>query len=94
MRYRNDFLKKMGMNIKEENGNLVRSPLVEICGCRRVLIENHIAILVYEEDQICVKVRFGMIIVSGLELRLCRVSKDQVIICGKIHGITMKRRDQ
>lgn len=94
MRYRDDFLNKLGMYMKENKENVVRPPLVEICGCRRVLIENHLSILIYEENRICVKVHFGTIVVSGLQLRLCRVNKEQLIICGQIHGVTMKRSNE
>ena len=64
-------------------------PLVEIYGDRRVLIENHRGVTEYKREQICVRVGFGQIVVSGSELELAHMSKDQLVICGKIAGINL-----
>lgn len=66
-------------------------PLVEIIDNRRVLIENHHGVNEYGASLIRVKVKFGTICVSGCELELARMTKDQVIISGTIESVTLNR---
>lgn len=67
-------------------------PLVEICGERRVLIENHRGVSRYCVDQICVRVHYGEVAVCGHGLELARMSKEQLVICGQIEGVSLIRR--
>lgn len=64
-------------------------PLVEICGNRRVLIENHKGITCYGGKEIFVKVKKGDIHVVGDGLFLCRMNKTKLVITGKITAIHM-----
>ena len=61
-----------------------KQPLVEIAGERRVLIENHYGVTGYGSQEICVKVRFGHIIVCGNGLELVRMTKEQLVVMGNI----------
>ena len=67
-------------------------PLVEICGEGRVLIENHRGVSRYCTDRICVRVKYGEVAVLGQGLELVRMTKEQLVICGCIDGITLVRR--
>lgn len=67
-------------------------PLVEIIGDCRCLIENHRGVTQYGREKICVKVKFGQIAVQGCGLEIARMSKAQLIISGRIEGVTMQRR--
>ena len=64
-------------------------PLVEICGNRRVLIENHMGVVQYAKDQICVKVAYGFVSVRGRHLELARMSREQLVICGSILCVSL-----
>lgn len=68
-------------------------PLVEIFGDRRVLLENHCGVTKYSETSICVKVRYGQIQISGCDLRLMRMTRQQIIVCGKIDAVALFRGD-
>ena len=68
--------------------------IVEIAGHRRVLIENHQGVTQYGNCRICVKVKFGMLSVTGSGLELTRMTKDQLIVSGCINGLQIERRDQ
>ena len=59
-------------------------PLVEILGEHRVLIENHRGVVEYGCTEICTKVKFGIIKVCGNGLMLSRMTKQQLVISGKI----------
>ncbi len=65
--------------------------LVEILGDRRVLLENHCGVTKYSETNICVKVRYGQIQISGCGLRLMKMTKQQIIVCGRIDAVALFR---
>lgn len=70
---------------------LPRQMLLELCGDRRVLIENHRGVAAYGTEEICVRVPFGTVRVSGTQLRLCRMLGSQLIITGRITAIAVQR---
>lgn len=68
-------------------------PVVELIGERRVLIEGHCGVKEYSRERISIGVRFGMIQICGRCLELSRMTKEQLVICGRIDCVTLKRRD-
>ena len=66
--------------------------VVELAEDCRVLIENHNGVTEYGREKICVRVRFGSVEVCGCGLELARMTKDQLVITGRIHGIALHRR--
>lgn len=68
--------------------------IVELGGDRRVLIENHFGITQYSRDRICIKVTFGFITVFGCDLELSRMTRQQLIICGRIDSVSIIRRNR
>ncbi len=70
---------------------LPAQPLVEILGDHRVLIENHCGVTKYGETDICIRVHYGCIRVSGSELHLAKMTKNQIIICGMIDAVEICR---
>lgn len=67
-------------------------PVVEIAGDRRVLIENHFGVKEYSRERITVKVKYGFVSVCGCRLELMRMTREQLVICGQIDGVTLQRR--
>ena len=70
-----------------------REPLVELVGQNRVLIENHLGVLGYECNEICVKVKFGKVVVCGETMVLSRMTKEQLLITGCIESVRFCRRE-
>ena len=68
-----------------------RQPLIELVGDRRVLIENHLSVTQYGREEICVKVSYGCVGVKGTCLELAKLSREQLVITGCIHGIFLHR---
>ena len=66
-------------------------PLLELAGESRVLIENHYGVSEYSRERVGVKVRFGVLLVCGCGLELAKLSKDQLVISGRIDGIQVIR---
>ncbi|MBQ7129913.1 MAG: sporulation protein [Oscillospiraceae bacterium] len=67
-------------------------PLVEIAGDSRVLIEQHRGVREYSRERIGVNVKFGVVQVCGSCLELRRMTREQLVIRGKIDGISLLRR--
>ncbi len=69
-------------------------PLVEIAGMERVLIENHNGVCEYGREQIRVNVRYGQVCIQGCGLRLSQMTAAQLVISGRIQGVSFveKRR--
>ena len=61
--------------------------VVEIAGNHRVLIENHRGVKLYERDKICVSAKCGVIRICGQCLRLTKMSREVLIIRGKIQQV-------
>lgn len=72
-------------------GTVPSVPLIEIIADRRVLIENHRGVYRYTREQICVHTVSGMVRIDGQKLFLERMSHDQLIIVGKIDGVSICR---
>lgn len=58
--------------------------LVELYGNERVLIEEHRGILGYGQEEIRVGTSYGIAVIEGLDLRLCCMSRSQLVIRGRI----------
>ena len=69
-----------------------KKPLVEIVGYKRVLVENHFGIATYSTSEIQIKVLFGIICVTGSELCLMNISREQLVITGCIEAVKICRR--
>ena len=67
-------------------------PVVELAGDRRVLIERHQGMTEYSRERICVKVSYGMVCVCGCGLELSRMTRDQLVISGRIDCVQLQRR--
>lgn len=65
------------------------SPLVELLGQRRILIENHCGVMQYCPNQIVIKVSYGPLSICGYGLRLSLMTKQQLIITGQIRQIQL-----
>ena len=66
-------------------------PLVEIAGHGRVLIENHRGVCCYGCEEIRIRVSYGQIAVTGSGLELARMSREVVVITGRIENVTLHR---
>ena len=66
--------------------------IIEIAGERRVLIENHQGVAAYGQERILVNVKFGTVCVCGCHLEMVHMTKEQLVIFGRIDSIGLQRR--
>ena len=68
-------------------------PVVEISGNCRVLIEGHMGVKAYSREKIVVNTRIGAICVCGCGMELQRMTREQLVIRGKIDTVSLHRRE-
>ena len=73
----------------EETGLKPRT-LAEIYGRDRLLVEHHRGILGYGTECIRIAATFGVLVVEGAELRLCCMSRSQLVIRGRLLCLRME----
>lgn len=79
-----------GMDLAGET--LPGMTVAELAGDRRVLIEGHRGVTEYYRDRVTVKVGYGWLRVSGYGLELRQMSKERLVIAGRIDGIELRRK--
>ena len=60
----------------EQACSTLKTPLAELAGYNRVLIENHMGVLAYSTQEIQIKVQYGRLTINGCDLRLLQLSKE------------------
>ena len=68
-------------------------PKVTVVNIDRILIENYKCILEYQDIFIRIKMSNGLIDISGLNLELNEMTKDDLIIRGTIESIEFEKID-
>lgn len=68
--------------------------LIEMFDNRWLLIEKHCGVIGYAKDKITVKLSKGCLCVQGDDLKLGKMSKDQLKIFGVIHSVRFCGRDR
>jgi len=68
--------------------------IIEIAEDRRVLIENHHGVCEYGREKISVKVKYGLVNICGDHLELRQMTKEQLVISGRIHCVSLVRREE
>lgn len=64
--------------------------LAEVYGTDRLVVEEHRGIVSYGTERIRIATTFGSLIVEGEALRLCCMSRSQLLIRGKLHSLRME----
>lgn len=92
MGQRRNWMERLAEGMDLPGEPLPGQPVVELAGDRRVLIENHRGVTGYSREEICVKVSYGIVRVCGCGLELSRMTREQLVISGRIDGISLQRR--
>lgn len=88
---RNFILERLTMAADLTDEAIPQLPLIEIAGDCRVLIENHMGVIAYGTEEICVRVKYGTIAVCGCRLELARMIKGQLVVSGRIDKVVLNR---
>ena len=86
------FLERMVTDTELMQEPMPGQTIVEMAGYSRVLIENHKGVRAYGREKIVVGVGYGLLTVCGCNLELQHMSKEQLVIRGRIDGVNLHRR--
>lgn len=87
-----EFWRRLAHRMDLHSQPLPGIPLLELAGDSRVLLENHQGVLEYTHDRIGIRVKFGSVVVQGQGLELCHMTRQRLVIYGKIRSVTLEGR--
>lgn len=64
---------------------------ITIVGFKKLLLENYIAILDYQDFYVRVKVKIGIININGFNMQLEEMNSDDIMIIGDIDSIDFEK---
>ena len=79
-----------GMDLAGES--LPGMTVAELAGDRRMLIEGHRGVTEYCRERVTVKVGYGLLSITGCGLELRQMSRQQLVISGRIDAIAVRRK--
>lgn len=89
MKRRKSWTQKLVHQIEQQGESVPLQPILELCGDRRIWIENHQGVKEYDPERISIAVRYGQISVCGSGLRLSRMQGKMLLITGRIETIAI-----
>ena len=66
-------------------------PKLTVMGFEELLVENYKSILEYQDFYIRLSTHIGIVNINGFELNLNEMTKDDILITGKIEGIDFEK---
>jgi sporulation protein YqfC len=66
-------------------------PRLRLLGDLQVLVENHLGVRSFHEDEAVVATKIGDLLIYGADLRVGAVSEDAVLVTGRIEGLRYRR---
>lgn len=91
MKNRDSWMQRLTEGMELEQEPLPGRTIIEICGDNRVLIENHRGVQSYGREEICVGTSFGRVGIRGCGLELGKMTRQQLVIRGRIECVCLKR---
>ena len=71
---------------------LLDAPLIMLVGKRKIYLENHKGIALYQKDLIKVRVKSGILIIKGDKLKIEEIESENIYIQGKINELAYEAR--
>ena len=90
---KNRIMELLADSAELETEPMPAQPIIEISGEQRMLVENHRGVSAYSSERILINVEFGAVCVCGCGLRLFRMTREQLVIRGRIDIVSLQRRN-
>ena len=94
MKGKENMIRRIAQELDLEGECLPGQCIVEIAGEKRVLIEGHFGVREYTRERIGVNVKYGVLQINGCGLELTRMTREQLIIAGRIDCVQLLRREK
>ncbi len=88
----NEIFDRLSMSFDLPSESLPGQSVLEMIDNSRLIVENHCGLIKYTTNDICVRVKFGNIVVRGAKLRIVKMTDHTIVICGCIESVEMQRR--
>lgn len=72
---------------------LPKRPILEIFSDNRVYIERHLGVYEYNNTEMQIGVCFGKVVIRGEHLTLASMTKESLVVTGKIRCVEFVRND-
>lgn len=89
-----DWMHRLTQGMDLEGESLPGMTVAELAGDSRVLVEGHRGVTEYSPCRVTVKVGYGALSVSGDGLQLRQMSRQQLVICGRIQTLELRRDEK
>ena len=86
-----DWMHRLTEGMELPGETLPGTSVAELAGDRRILIEGHRGVTEYTSFRVTVKVVYGELTVSGAGLELRQMSRQQLVISGRINALELRR---
>jgi len=83
----NDFRSSLADELEIPNNALSDNFDLKMHGNKKVIIENHLGIKIYEDNMVCVKTNDQDITIRGTKFKIEEINNDKVIVKGNIKEI-------
>lgn len=90
---KNRIMELLADSAELETEPMPAQPIIEISGEQRMLVENHRGVSAYSSERILINVEFGAVCVCGCGLRLLCMTREQLVIRGRIDTVSLQRRN-
>ncbi len=92
MRHRKKALNKIDNILEMPKEIYSDNPKATIIGFEEIIIENYKGILEYEDYYVRINTYIGIININGLNLKLEKMTEDDLKIMGKIESVDIERK--
>ena len=95
MKRRKKDLKKKSLTVKEKVAKMLEipnevvsdRPRITTVGKREVFVENYKGILEFSNEIVRIKSNYGIITITGKNMKIREITSEDMIICGNIENI-------
>lgn len=63
---------------------------IRIQGNKKVIIENHMGVLIYENDLVHIKTKIQNVIIKGDKLNIQEITNSDIVVFGQINEVQIK----
>ena len=86
-----EWMRRLTQGLEMAGETLPGMTVAELAGDRRVRVEGHRGVTEYDPGRVTVKVSWGALSVTGAGLELRQMSREQLVICGRIDTVELRR---
>lgn len=87
-----NWMRRLADEIELDSEPIPGVSVVELAGDNRVIVERHSGIIEYSCDRIGLKVPFGCVYICGCGLHILKMTKEHLVISGRIDTVMLRRR--